>query len=61
MDHEIRQESRPVVDPVLSLVVPVLVEVPTMRLRSPVAGPWLPENPPKAKQARDEEKAVLST
>lgn len=43
-----------------SLVVPVLVEVPTMLPRSPVAWLSLPESFPKVKQVRDEEKLILS-
>ena len=57
-DHGIREERSPVEDHVSSLVVLVLVEVPIMLPRSPVAWPWLPENFPKVKQAQDEEKSV---
>jgi hypothetical protein len=60
MVHEVRQERSPVEDHVSPLVVPVLVEVPTMLPRSPVAWPSLPEYLPKVKQARDEEKSVRS-
>ena len=60
MDHEIRKERSPVEDHVSSLVVLVLVEVPTMSPRSPAAWLSLPESRPKAKQARDEEKSVRS-
>lgn len=58
MDHGIRQERSPVEDHASSLVVLVLVEVPIMLPRSPVAWLSLPENLPKVKQARDEEKSV---
>jgi len=60
MDHEIREERSPVGDHALPLVVLGLVGVPTMLPRSPAAWPWLPENHPEAKQARDEEKLILS-
>lgn len=60
MDHGIRQERSPVEDHVSSLVVLVLVEVPIMPPRSPLAWLSLPGNFPKVKQARDEEKSVRS-
>ena len=60
MDREIQQGRSPVEDHVPSLVVLVLVEVPTMPPRSPVAWLSLPVNLPKVKQARDEEKSVRS-
>jgi hypothetical protein len=56
MGHEIRQEPSPVEDHGSSLVVLVLVEVPTKLPRSPAAWLSLPENLPKVKQARGEEK-----